>query len=134
MGDDARFSEACLRAVNMLDVDGSAMVAVSRAILRNDYSDEDYEKEFFSIFILIDEETGNIVLDGFGEFNTASQRYSLDQDHIRNLNKVLFASSRADSWSNSRLYHDDLTDIARSYRDQFDSSLRAFKAYFGLPH
>ena len=133
MEDRARFAESSLKAINLPNCDGETMIAASRAILRSSYSDDEYKNEFFAIFILIDEETGDIVLDGFGEFNVASERYALEKSRLENAIKVMSRMpANMVSPSNSRLYQSEIEDIADSYHEQFLSSLRDFKAYFEL--
>jgi hypothetical protein len=133
MEDNNRFSGAFLKAIALASYDGETMIAVSRAILRNSYTDGEYENEFFTIFILIDEESGDVVLDGFGEFNIASERYALEKSHIKNFIKIMIRMPKiTEIRSNHRLLQDEIKDIAHSYHEQFLDSLGDFKAYFRL--
>jgi hypothetical protein len=133
MEDKDRFSDNFFKALKLTPRDGEAMIAISRAILQNDYSNEEYENDFFSIFILIDEESGGIILDGFGEFNVASLRHELTGNCIENTVRIMTrASLEKESYSNGKLYRDEIEDIARSYIEQFLISLCDFKAYFKL--
>lgn len=133
MEDNNRFSGTFLKAINLAPNDGETIIAVSRAILRNSYSDNEYENEFFSIFILIDEESGDVVLNGFGEFNIASGRHALARSHLKNSIKIMSRMpENTEVLSNQRLFQDEIKDIARSYHEQFLDSMRDFKAYFQL--
>ena len=133
MGDKSRFSDSHLKMVKSPNFDGGAMIALSRAILRNNYTDMEYNLDFFSIFILIDEESGYIILDGYGEFNTPSERATLTQSHIENTINIM-SSERAfiDCRSNTKIFSEEIQDIERSYNDQFHSSLQEFRCYFQI--
>jgi hypothetical protein len=135
MEDKSRFSASFIRALNLpvFKGDGEAMIAVSRAILRNDYSETEYANEFFSIFILIDEETGHIILQGFGEYNFPSQRRNLSKNLVADsLAAFGRGSSATQPVSNSKLFHDEIESIERAHRKQFLTSLAEFKSHFGL--
>jgi hypothetical protein len=135
MEDKPRFAATFMNALNIpvIKWDGEAMIAISRAILRNNYSETEYANEFFSIFILIDEETGHIILQGFGEYNFPSERHNLSKNLIANsLAALSRGSSATQPVSNSKLFQDDIESIARVYREQFSASLAEFKSYFRL--
>jgi hypothetical protein len=133
MEDNIRSSDTFFKTISLSDFDGETMIAVSRAILRNSYSNEEYENEFFTVFILIDEECGDIVLDGFGEFNTASERHAIVKSTIKNTMSIINnALVRHESRSNGRLYEKEINYVATSYRDNFLWSLQEFKKYFEI--
>ena len=136
MADNKIFSDACTRLINCSEYDGVTMIATSRAILGNSYSDKEYNNEFFNIFILVDEETGHIVLDGFDDLNLASERHNLSGSSFSNTVKILLGGvsgvASAAIESNTHIYQADIESIKLSYIDQFLSSLSDFKGYFGL--
>ena len=133
MVDSSRFSEDLLKLVEQDNHSGEAMIAVSRAILRNDYSDAEFDSDFFSTFVLIDDETGHIVLEGFAEFNFPSGRHSLSENFLANTFKVLASTSQVKpSLSNSKIHRAEIDIIENTYGNGYLSSLREFKAYFGI--
>jgi hypothetical protein len=133
MAGSSRFSEDLLKLVEQQNHSGEAMIAVSRAILRNDYSEAEFDNDLFSIFVLIDDETGHIILDGFAEFNFPSGRHSLSESLVVNTFKALASFRQVErSLSNSKIHRDEIDIIANSYGDGYSSSLREFKDYFGI--
>lgn len=57
MVDRSRFPDSLLTKLRSADFDGRLMTNVSREILLIDYSDNEYDRDFFSIFnLIVDEE------------------------------------------------------------------------------
>jgi hypothetical protein len=50
MGDSSRFSEDLIFKISQDILDGDSMVELSKAILRYDFSDDEYMKEYFGLF------------------------------------------------------------------------------------
>ena len=67
---DICFSDSALRLLRSDVQDGSTMVAVARAILSGQYPAEVYESGAFDVFQLVADESEDIVLSEFGEFDT----------------------------------------------------------------
>jgi len=133
MADKSRFSELLLRMIETLPTDGETMIAISRAILRNDYTLLEFGSEFLTIFKLIDDEGGDIVLDGYGEFNTASERYSVTDSNFANTIKIIFSRRGCiDARSNTILYRVEIQEIKNLYYDHFQLSLQEFRRHFGI--
>jgi nucleoside-specific outer membrane channel protein Tsx len=133
MVDNTRFSDDLRKLIEPTTYTGEAMIAVSRAILRNIYEDFEYNNEFFSTFILIDEESGNIILDGYGEFNIPSNRHALSNNLIADSVKAIISSIKTEhAYSNGKIHQREIEAIASSYEHTFLSSLNDFKAFFGI--
>jgi len=128
MGDRV-FSDTLVAMLGSNHFSGSAMIAASRAVLDNKYSDEEYHNDFMTIFILIDEETGEIVLSGYGEYNLASGRNEIvnDDGEFR-----IGADLRGSFLSNYNIKEKEISCIESSYKDSFMDSVREFKRYFHI--
>ena len=124
---DKVFSEAVMAILRSGQIDGVAMIATSRAILDNDYSDDQYEKDFMSIFILIDEECGHINLSGYGEYNSASPRNIIENKggRIR-----VGGDARGVLFSNYKIYKDEIESLRNEYEDSFLLSVKQFKSFY----
>lgn len=59
----SRFPEILMDKVRSANFDGRSMVDTSRSILIVDYTDEEYENEFFDVFNLIVDEGGERCVD-----------------------------------------------------------------------
>ena len=58
MVDKSRFSRSLLDQFDTASPNGRLMASVSKSVLLIDYTDEEYDKEFFSVFNLIVDEEG----------------------------------------------------------------------------
>jgi hypothetical protein len=126
---DKVFSGPIMAVLRSDQADGLAMIATSRAILDNQYSDGEYEKEFMSIFILIDEEFGHISLSGYGEYNIASARSAIDLEGGR---FRVGDDPRKPFFSNYKIYADEIESMENAYRETYLSSVMQFKSYYNV--
>jgi hypothetical protein len=124
MDDNIALSSQAIDLIKSDISDGFRMIATCRAILSGHYSDADFSEEFFSIFIAIDDDTGNLILKNFGDFNSASPRFELKKSNVANFVKLLI--NDADN-KNSFLDHEEARNIYSFYKDQFFESLNVFK-------
>lgn len=134
VADRRRFPDALLSLLQLSSFSGREIIATSRAILRNDYSDDEYYEEFFSIFILIDQETGHIVLNGFGEYNISTERFSIGDSWVLNFVRAIKSKilRNRDTYYNEPLYLSEIEEIEELYSEDFQKSIREFILYFGL--
>jgi len=133
MADECNFSMESIDLLRSVKCDGEYIIATSRAILNNKYSDLDYNKDFMSIFILIDDESGGIVLDNYGKYNVASPRYYLTGNTIKDFWKNIMSSGENEEVIlNSPKREEEILSIFNLYKSQFYDSLEQFKKYYGI--
>lgn len=131
--DNKRLSDDLYRLLRLDAHDGASMIATSRAILRERYSNEEYSNVFFDIFILIDEETGDVVLDGFGDLDVASARHAVSGNFFLNAIRSFIATRRPEiRLPASNDQNETLSIIEASYANHFSKSLRKFRSYFQI--
>ncbi|NJS14960.1 MAG: hypothetical protein HC788_10530 [Sphingopyxis sp.] len=69
MADSLHLSQHATELIKSNPRDGSTMIAICRAILSGEYSDEVFNSNLLSVFEIIADESSMIVLDGFGQFD-----------------------------------------------------------------
>jgi hypothetical protein len=132
MADKPRFDDDAMKVIQIEPCSGEAIIAISRAILSSTYSDAEFNKDFFTIFIAIDDQYDHIILDGYGRFNSPSARFMLSNYRFINLIKAASGSSKIDTQSNAIIYQDEIREIVTIYGKSFEASLVEFKDYFDL--
>ena len=70
MVDRINFSQDALELIKTHPSDGASMIATCRAIFTSDLDDEAYNSDLLNTFHLICDESDNIILTGFGRFNS----------------------------------------------------------------
>lgn len=70
MVDSVNLSKLALELIKSRPSDGQSMIAISRAVLSGNFNDEIYNTDFLDIFQLICDDSDEIALSGFGEFNS----------------------------------------------------------------
>jgi hypothetical protein len=128
----SRLNDAALRIIHLSPSNGETIIAISRAILSGHYSNEEFNEDFFIIFISIDDQSDHIILDGFGEFNTASARFMISGNRFRDILKVSFGHHKIDARSNTKIYQAEIQDIYTTDYDYFLESLQRFRLYFNI--
>jgi hypothetical protein len=132
MADKPRLSEAALQVIQIPPSNGEIMIAISRAILSGNYSDEEFNQDFFIEFVGIDDEKDHIILDGYGQFNTASPRFMLSGNRFRDFLKMSFGNNEPRGQSNTKIHQTEIQELYESKRNSFLESLRQFRSYFNL--
>jgi hypothetical protein len=132
MADKSILDDAALRIIHLSPSDGETMIAISRAILSGHYSTDEFNEDFFIIFIAIDDQSDHIILDGFGEFNTASARFMISGNRLRDLLKVSFGNHKIDARSNTIIYQAEIRDIYETDYDNFLECFQQFRLHFNI--
>jgi hypothetical protein len=130
MADRPRLNDAALATIRLPSSNGETMIAISRAILSGHYSDEEFNEDFFIAFIGIDDEYDHIILDGYGEFNTASPRFMLSGNRFRDFLKLTVGRNKPHGPVNTEIHQAEIQELYKSQHDLFLESLDQFKAYF----
>jgi hypothetical protein len=128
-----RFPASLLKVLSSLPHDGEQMIAISRAILMNDYQNDEYEQDMFSVFNLIVDESGEIILSGFGLYNFPTESMRAKRKSIDHTLLTLSSKySEGCSASNSKIYWKEIGDIRTAYQSSFRTSLDEFIEYFHI--